>query len=116
MKDIINYSISEYEGIKVIDLTGNLTSATVYSLENYIKDILNSESIMINMVNVKLITSAGLNLLIDISFYAKEGGRRVIYLLPSIDLIKLTEIMDIFSYLIFAESMEEGVIKIRHFT
>ncbi|MCP4133946.1 MAG: STAS domain-containing protein [bacterium] len=115
-KETLNYSVRDYEGIKVLDVTGNLTINTIDTLIVVVEALVEKESLMINMENVHLVTSAGLNCLIELSFFAKEKENRVVVLWPSEDFVRMTEIMDVFSYLTFAESREEGKAKIDYYT
>ncbi|MFC1668919.1 STAS domain-containing protein [Spirochaetota bacterium] len=116
MKDYINYSITEYEGIKVVELVGSLASNTIKQLESLILPVIENESVMINMSNIRSVTTAGINTIMDLSFVAKEKGRRIVILWPNDDLLNMTEMLDVHEFLIYAESMEEGRTKIKFYT
>lgn len=116
MSDVINYFIREFQGIKIIELNGNLDVNTIEVFKSVVEKIAQKESLMINMENVRMVSSSGLNALLDISFYAKEYGRRVILLWPSEDLLSMTETAEVYNHLIFAQSLEEGQTKIKFFT
>jgi len=115
-QEVMNYSSREYEGSRVLDLTGNLTVNTITAFTGMVNSITDKESVMINMENVGVITSAGLQALIEISFVAKEKERRVVILWPGDELMNLAEAMGVYHNLIFAQSLEEGSTKIRYFT
>ncbi len=116
MSELLNFFIRDYQGIKIVELTGNLSSNTVITFKSLVEQLIRKESIMINMENVGLISSAGLNALIDVSFFAKDNGRRIIFLWASDDLLEMAETTEVYNYLIFAQSLEEGQTKIRFFT
>ncbi len=116
MADNINYTIRDFDGYKIIDLMGNLSANTVRSFETVVRRIIENESVILNMVNVKVVTSAGLNSLMDMSFEAKERGTRVILLWAGEDLLELVDTLDVYSNLIFADSPEECKLKIKHYT
>ena len=80
MSDILNFFIRDYQGTKIIELNGNLDVNTVNTFVPLVEQIARKESVMINLENVGMVSSAGLNALIDVSFFAKENGRRVILL------------------------------------
>lgn len=113
---MLNYSIQEYEGLKIIELAGNITANTIESFKTFIESMADKESLMINLEKVNLITSSGVNILIDLSFFAKDHGKRIIFLWPSEDFQKLAETLDVYHYLIFAGSLEEGQTKVNYFT
>lgn len=117
MPEKLNYSVRSYDGVKAIEFVGNLSAGTAMEFETVVKLISEKESLMINMVNIRMITSAGLKALVNVSIHAKqEFGTRVIILWPSEDLLSMAESADVYEYLIFAESIEEGQTKIEHFT
>ena len=115
MSDILNFFIRDYQGTKIIELNGNLDVNTVNTFVPLVEQTAQKESVMVNLENVGIVSSAGLNALIDISFFAKEHSRRVILLWPSDDLMEMAETMDVYNFLIFAQSLEEGRTKIKYF-
>ncbi len=116
MPDIINYTIREFEGIKVIDFSGNLSSNTVRSFDTIVKSIAEKESVILNMANVNIITTTGINSIIDVSHFAKDYGKRVIVLWPSSNLLEIVTNLAAHGHLIFADSLEEGRTKIKYYT
>lgn len=111
----INYTMREFAGIKIMDLTGNLNSNTVDDFEIAVKSIIDKESMILNMSNVVMITTAGITSLIDLSYFAKKNGERLIIMWPSEELLVLTDTLEAYSALIFADSPEEGITKIKHY-
>jgi len=112
---MLNYSIKDFEGTKVLEISGNLTSSSVDMFYDIVVRLTEKESIMINIENVGLISLAGLNTLVDVSQMAKRKGKRIILLWPGDELKKLAETMEVYYSLIFAESLEEGKTKISFF-
>ncbi len=112
----INYSLSDFDGFNVLDLSGSLTIHTSDAFISVVHNLTERGSLIINMKNVNFMTSSGLNALIDVSYYARERGYRVILMSPDIDIIDLIEYADYFSHMIFAESPEEGKTKIEYYT
>lgn len=113
---MLNYSVRDYSGIKIVELSGGLTSNSIETFKAFIKRLTEKESIIVNLENVSLITSAGVSAMVEVSFVAKEHDNRVIFLWPSDELLKIAEDMDVYSYIIFAHSIEEGQTKIKYFT
>ena len=113
---MLNYSLRYYGGVKVIDLDGGLSSNSVETFMAFVQRLTDKESVMVNLENVSFVSSAGLASMLDVSFYAKEQENRVIFLWPSEELIQMAEDMEVYSHLIFANSVEEGQTKIQYFT
>jgi anti-anti-sigma factor len=113
--NVINYTIRDYSGIKIMDLAGSLNSNTISGFQKAVKVIADKESLILNLSNVEMITTAGLNALIDLSYYAKDNGKRLVIMWPSDELIRMVDSVDVYSSLIFADSPEEGITKIKHF-
>jgi anti-anti-sigma factor len=113
---MLNYAFREYEGNKVIELSGSLTSSTIEKFLDIVVNFIDKESIIINVENLSLVTTAGLKTLVDISYEAKEHEKRVIILWPNNDLMKIAEELGFYHHLIFADSFEEADTKIKFFT
>ncbi len=116
MKEILNFNIRDFEGIRVVDLNGNLTANTVENFKSLVERIVDTDNVMINLEGVKTVSSSGLEALVEMSFKAKSNEKRVILLWPSEELLRMTEVVDVYSFLIFAGSLEEGQTKIKYFT
>ena len=113
---MLNYAINEIEGTKVLVMSGSLMAGTTENFKSIVHQVTERESLIINFENVTLVTSAGLNALVAVSFFAKEHDRRVIILWPDKDLLKMAESMGVYNYLIFALSIDEAKMKIKYFT
>jgi anti-anti-sigma factor len=116
MASRVNYSLHDFEGFNILDLSGDLTIHTSDAFISVVHNLTERGSLIMNMKNVNFVTSSGLNALIDVSYYARERGNRVVIMSPNLDVIDLIEYADFFSHLIFAESPEEGKTKIEHYT
>ena len=68
------------------------------------------------MEEVNILTSSGLNSLINICSDARSRNKRVVLLRLQDDIIKMMKVMDVCDHFIFVESIEEGQMKIRHYT
>jgi anti-anti-sigma regulatory factor len=113
---MLNYSINEIEGAKMLVLTGTLAADGVGSFRSIVGQITERESLIINFENVTMVTSTGLDALVDVSFNAKEHERRIIVLWADRDLIGMAETLGVYNYLIFAQSVDEARMKIKFFT
>lgn len=112
----INYSLSDYKGFNILDLSGVLTVHTSDAFMSVVHNLTERGSLIINMKNISFVTASGLNALVDVSYYARDRGNRVILMSPDSDIVSLIEYADFFSHLIFAESPEEGKTKIEFYT
>jgi len=112
----VNYSLREFDGINVLDLSGDLTIHTSDAFISVVHNLTERGSLIINMSNIDFVTSSGLNALIDVSYYARERGHRIVIMDLKPDVMELVDYADFFSHLIFAETPEEGKTKIDHYT
>lgn len=113
---MLNYSVRDYSGIKIVELSGSLTTNSIETFKAFIQRLTEKESVIVNLENVSLITSSGVSAMVEVSFLAKEHDNRVVFLWPNDELLKLAEDMDVYGYMIFAHSIEEGQTKINYFT
>ena len=113
---MLNFSINEIEGLKVLALTGSLSAETTGNFVSIIKQVTERENIIINFENVTLITAAGLDSLVEVSMFAKEHDSRVIILWAESELLKMAEVLGYYDYLIFAQSVDEAKMKIKYYT
>lgn len=116
MASRVNYVLHEHDGINILDLSGDLTIHTSDAFISVVHNLTERGSLIINMKNVDFVTSSGLNALIDVSYYAKERGHRVIIMEMKSDVMDLVEYADFFRHFIFAENPEEAITKIEHYT
>ncbi len=113
---MLNYSINEIEGLKILALNGSLSADSIEYFTSIVKQVAERENIIINFENVILVTSAGLNALVNVSLFAKNHDKRVIILWPEKEVEEMAEVMGLYKYLIFAKSVDEARIKIKYFT
>jgi anti-anti-sigma factor len=113
---MLNYSINEIEGAKVLVVSGGLTAGSAENFKSIVRQVTERESLIINFENVTLVSSAGMSALVEVSFFAKEHDKRVIILWPEKELLKMAETMGVYNYLIFAQSVDEAKMKIKFFT
>lgn len=116
MTSRVNYTLREYEGINILDLSGDLTIHTSDAFISVVHNLTERGSLIINMKNIDFVTSSGLNALIDVSYYAKERGQRIVIMEMKSDIMDLVEYADFFRHLIFSENPEEAKTKIEHYT
>lgn len=116
MESLLKYVIDEYEGIKVIVLHGSLNSSTSVTFKKIVYKFLKSNSVILNMETVTSITTAGLKAITDVSYDAREDGKRVVVMQPSYKFITLTETLNLSRYFTFSKSLEESKKKIDVFT
>ena len=111
----LNYSINEFDGLNVLDLSGTLTVISFDDLIAVVHRLTERESLIIDIKNIEFATSSGLNALIEASCNARIRGNRVIVINAAPDIIELIDFVDCYSLFIFAESLEEAKTKIDHY-
>ena len=112
----LNYSVEDKEGLKVINLDGNLSVSNAEALEKLIELYTQKASVVVNLHDVRLVTSSGLNSLINVSIDAKSRKNRVLLMKPSDEFRKMTQILKTYDQFIIVDSVEEGQMKVRYFT
>ena len=115
MASYLTYSIEDREGVKLVNLTGNISSITRDELVDTVNKITAKNNAIVNLRDVDLITSSGLNALVEISTEARKNARRVLILGLRESTVKLIDRLDLYEYFIFVESIEEGLMKLRYF-
>lgn len=116
MEKLLTYSIEDHEGVKVVNLSGSLSSQSRKEFELLVRGLTQRGSVIINMENMHAVTSSGLNALIDVSADARKRNKRVVLLGTKENLVRTIETLDFYEYFIFVESVEEGLTKIRYYT
>ncbi len=110
----LNYTIIDYEGIKIIKLLGHISTNNKNDFENLIERYSERNNIIINMQEVDIITSAGLDSLIKISVNARKGKLKLMLLGVREEFRKLMEEMDIRQHFTLIDSIEEGQSRIQY--
>ncbi len=116
MAGTMNYSMRDAEGVNILDLSGNLTVLTSDYFKSVLHNLTERESVILNFANIRFVTSSGLNALVDVSYFARDKGNRVIIMSADNDLRELIDYADFFNHLILAESVQEGKTKIEFYT
>lgn len=116
MASTMNYSMREAEGVNILDLSGNLTVLTSDYFKSVLHNLSERESVILNLADIHFVTSSGLNALVDVSYFARGKGNRVIIMSAGNELKDLIDYVDYFNHLIFAESIQEGKTKIEFYT
>lgn len=109
------YNIRDYEGTRLMELTGNIGDDSRTNFTSIINRIVTKESMVIDLSSVNIITASGLSAFFESSIFAKTKNQRIILLNPPEDFIRLSEDLGYFGSLIFAYSIEEARKKIEYF-
>jgi anti-anti-sigma factor len=111
-----NFSIEEKEGVKVINLDGNLSVMNAESLERLVDIHTQKSSVILNMSDVNLVTSSGFNSLINVSVDAKTRNNRVLLMRVGDQFKKMIDILKSYEYFILVDTIEEGQKKVKYYT
>jgi anti-anti-sigma factor len=111
----LNYSITDYEGIKVVNLTGNISRLNRKEFSVLVNRLTQFYNVIINMGNIGIVTTSGMDVLIDVCVEARKKKKRVMLLGVKDELKKMIETFDVFDYFILVESIEEGQMKMRYY-
>ncbi|MBN2403781.1 MAG: STAS domain-containing protein [Spirochaetes bacterium] len=112
MNTDISYSITEYEGIKIIKLTGNLSNSSRLEFDRLINGLTLKYNVILNMKDISVITSGGLTSLVKVSAEARRRKKRVMIMGMREGLMKMLEVMDVLQHFTIIENIEEGVSRV----
>ena len=116
MPDIVNYNLSNFEGYKVITIKGNISINTTSSIIEVIEEITDQSSLIINMENISLLTSSGMDTLIEISQNAYSKEKRIVFCKVRQEIKDMFLTFSVSHLILFADSIEEAAMKIRFYT
>ncbi len=116
MPAFLNYSIEEREGVKVVNLNGNVSALNRDELGDVVNRLAAKSNVIVNLRGVELITSAGMQAFVELSTEARKNSRRVIVMGMPEGVVNLIDRLDLYEHFIFVDSVEEGLMKLRYFT
>lgn len=116
MKKEFQYTMSDVEGIKVLNVLSSISSLNIKEFGNLLEDLTQKSNVIINMEKVMVITTAGLNTLVEACLNARKRGKRIVLMGVRSEFIKLIEQVEMFEYFIFVDSINEGQLKIKYYT
>jgi anti-anti-sigma factor len=108
----ISYSISEYEGVKIVKLSGNISNSSKQEFEMLINGLALKYNVILNMNEISVITSGGLTSLINVSAEARKKKKRVMIMGIRDGLVKMLEVMGVLPYFTIIDNIEEGIAKV----
>ena len=111
----LNYTLEDRENIRIVHISGTVSSLNSRELGLLVDDIAQKSNI-IDMAKAGVVTSSGINALMEVSVSAKNRGKRVLLLNMRPELVKTIEQLDLYEYFIFIQSFEEGKMKLRFYT
>lgn len=116
MATYLNYTVEDREGVKLVNLNGNISTLTKDDFIDVVNKLTPKNNVIINLRDVDLITSSGMNALVEISTEARKYSKRVLVMGMKESMVRLIDSLDLYEFFIFVESIEEGLMKLRYFT
>lgn len=113
--DRLNFSIEDHESIKIVNLVGNITNISKHQFIEIINQLSQKNSVILNMKEVNLITSSGLEALVDVCMAARQKNKRVLIMGLKENLFKIIDAMDQYEFFIFIENIDEGKLKLKYY-
>ncbi|MFW5807511.1 MAG: STAS domain-containing protein [Spirochaetota bacterium] len=111
-----SYIIEDHRYFKIFKIYGNLSILKTEIFERVINNITKTTCVIVDCTDLGLMTSAGVESLVNVSLAAKRNGNRVLfYNLPQ-QYYRLATMMNYLDFLIIIETIEEGKVKIRYYT
>ena len=112
----LGYSLRELKGLNILDISGDLTAATSDAFKTVVYNLTERDSLLINAGRINFTTYGGLNALLEVSYYAKDRGNRIIIVSADDDFMEQVEYIEAYRHLSFASSEDEGYNKIDLYT
>ncbi len=116
MAEHLSYSIEERENTKIINLSGSIHIVSKDELAELVNKITQKSNCILNLREIDMLTSSGINVLVELSNEARKNGRRVVILGLKEEFVKIIDGLDLYEFFIFVDSIEEGLMKLRFFT
>lgn len=111
-----SYIIEDHTVYKIFKVYGNLSVLKAETFERVVNNISKNVCVIIDFTDVGLMTSAGIDSLVNISLSARKNGKRIlIYNLPQ-EYYNLARDMNYLDFLIIIETIDEGRVKIKYYT
>jgi anti-anti-sigma factor len=112
----ITYSVEDRDTIKMVNISGDISTASKEDFTNIMNQFIQKHNVIINLRDVSLITSSGLDALINISVSARQKKKRVFIMGLKRNFLKMIDILDVNEYFIFVDNIEEAQMKLRYYT
>ena len=116
MAALLNYTMEDREGVKILNLSGNISSKNRNEFIDAVNEITAKNNVIISLRDADIVTSSGVNALVEVSAEARKNLKRVLLLGAKESFIKLIDRLDLYEQFIFVESVEQGLMKLRYFT
>jgi len=116
MSDTFNYTIADYEGAKLIEAAGYLSANTNIEFIDFLETVTETDNVIIDMQQVDLLTSSGVESLVMLSRNARKKGKRVILARTKPEIKNIFASLSMYNLVIFADTPEDGLVKIRYYT
>lgn len=110
-----SYNIETHEDCRIIHLTGNLDAISNESFERIIRNFIKNDNIILNMQDVELVSSSGLNAIIDMTLEARDYDKWILLLKPRNNFLEMVEALNAYDYFKIIETVEEGLVKLKHY-
>jgi anti-anti-sigma factor len=111
----LNYSVEDRAGVKVIHLSGNLSNVTAEEFEKLLAIHTHKSSVILNMERVELITSSGINSIVNACIEARNMENRILLLKPNKAFRNMINVLKAYDFIVIVDSIEEGLVKISYY-
>ena len=116
MSDALSYTVIEYEGVKLLEVSGYLSANTDMEFASFLETVTDTDNVIIDMKSVVLATLSGIESLVILSQNARKKGKRVILACLKPEIKDIFGSLSMYPFVIFADTIEESLIKIRYYT
>jgi anti-anti-sigma factor len=113
---LLNYTLEDREGIKILRVTGAINAGTRAEMERLVNALTQRFNLVMDMGGVTTVSSSGLKSLMGLCGNARNRGKRVLLMRAGIELVAMIERMEMQEFFIFIENVEEGRRKLRYYT
>ncbi len=115
MESYLNYTIEDHEGIRIVNLNGNISNSSKNELSRLIGSLIAKGNVILNMKGVDVVTSSGINVLVNLSIESRQKSKRLLLLGAGENVRKMIDVLDLYEYFIMVDSVEEGQMKLKYY-
>lgn len=110
-----SFSSEDFDNYKLIKVYGNISLSIINDFEKFLRESVKKNNLILDMQNVRIITTSGMNILVNTGIEAKNNGKRIIILAPGSDLREMIDRMHNYEYFIISETIDQAKTKLKYY-
>ncbi len=110
------FTAEDLDTCRLFRIYGNLSLSACLQLERELRETTRKQSVIIDLADAGIITTSGMNLLVNAGLEARQNGKRVIIMKPTEEFREMMDRLHNYEYFIIVSSVEEGKTRIKYYT